>query len=70
MTDSQPSPDATNLTVRFVGEIYRPTSDLTFGRVAELVLDDNSYLHRRAGRFRALTYTSCRLRPAARAASI
>lgn len=52
MTDSQPSPGATNLTVRFVGESYRPTSDLTFGRDAELFLDDNSYLHRKAGRFR------------------
>ena len=41
-----------SLTVRFVGEKYRPTSDLTFGRDAELVLDDNNYLHRRAGRFR------------------
>lgn len=42
----------TNLTVRFVGETYRPLSDLTFGRDAELCLDNNNYLHRRAGRFR------------------
>lgn len=40
------------LTVSFVGEIYRPTSQLTFGRQADLSIDDNSYLHRRAGRFR------------------
>jgi hypothetical protein len=40
------------LTVRFLGETYRPTDDLTFGREAELEIDENSYLHRRAGRFR------------------
>jgi hypothetical protein len=38
--------------VRFVGETYRPTRDLVFGRSAELSLDDNNYLHRQAGRFR------------------
>jgi hypothetical protein len=43
---------APGLTVEFVGEIYRPMRDLVFGRHAELSLDDNSYLHRRAGRFR------------------
>ncbi len=42
----------TELTVRYVGETYRPESELTFGREAELCLDDNNYLHRRAGRFR------------------
>ena len=34
MTETQRDPGATNLTVRFVGEIYQPTSDLTFGRDA------------------------------------
>lgn len=43
---------SSSLTVRFVGESYRPTAELTFGRDAELSLDDNNYLHRRAGRFR------------------
>lgn len=52
MTETQPDPEATNLTVRFVGECYRPRANLTFGRDADLVLDDNSYLHRKAGRFR------------------
>ncbi|MEL7209441.1 MAG: hypothetical protein AAGK32_14590 [Actinomycetota bacterium] len=36
----------------FVGEIYRPAAELTFGRQADLSLDDNNFLHRRAGRFR------------------
>lgn len=48
-------PQTTNhseLTVRFVGEIYRPTTELTFGRQADLTLDENNFLHRRAGRFR------------------
>lgn len=39
------------LAVDFCGEIYRPTTELVFGRDADLVLDDNSFLHRRAGRF-------------------
>lgn len=47
--DQTPSPI---LLVRFVGESYRPVSDLVFGREAELFIDENSYLHRRAGRFR------------------
>ncbi len=47
-----PTTEAASLTVRFLGETYRPTEDLTFGREAELVIDENSYLHRRAGRFR------------------
>lgn len=53
MTDQsgdQSSPPG--LTVRFVGEVYTPEVELTFGRQADLSLDDNSYLHRRAGRFR------------------
>ena len=51
MTES-PTTEAASLTVRFLGETYRPTDDLTFGRDADLVIDENSYLHRRAGRFR------------------
>ncbi len=43
---------APDLTVRFLGEVYRPLRELVFGREAELALDDNSYLHRQAGRFR------------------
>ncbi|MCP3992166.1 MAG: hypothetical protein GY724_24050 [Actinomycetia bacterium] len=45
-------PPAPGLTVCFVGEIYTPDIELAFGRQAELTLDENSYLHRRAGRFR------------------
>lgn len=52
MTDGHTDNDAPRLTVRFVGEEYRPTRELMFGRDAELALDDNSYLHRQAGRFR------------------
>ncbi len=53
MTDvSNDNGDAPTLIVRFLGEIYHPARDLTFGRDAELALDDNSYLHRQAGRFR------------------
>jgi DNA-binding CsgD family transcriptional regulator len=53
MTDgANHSGAAPNLTVQFLGEIYRPESELIFGRDAELALDDNSYLHRQAGRFR------------------
>ena len=32
----------TNLTVRFLGETYHPVDDLTFGRDAELFIDDNN----------------------------
>lgn len=53
MTDSSTvQNDAATLTVDFVGERYQPTDDLIFGREAELSLDDNTFLHRRAGRFR------------------
>jgi hypothetical protein len=38
--------------VCFIGETYTPESQLTFGRQADLSLDENSYLHRQAGRFR------------------
>lgn len=49
------TPDSSNrseLTVRFVGEVYKPDAELTFGRHADLTLDENNFLHRRAGRFR------------------
>jgi DNA-binding CsgD family transcriptional regulator len=53
MTDgSNHSGSAPDLTVWFLGEVYRPVRELVFGRDADLALDDNSYLHRRAGRFR------------------
>jgi hypothetical protein len=42
---------APNLAVHFCGETYRPSTELVFGRDADLVLDDNSFLHRQAGRF-------------------
>lgn len=49
---ANPEPKPPDLTVRFVGETYRPHTELTFGRQADLSLDENTYLHRRAGRFR------------------
>lgn len=52
---STTEPNPPELTICFVGETYRPTAQLTFGRQADLTLDENSYLHRRAGRFRLLT---------------
>ncbi|MEM8924501.1 MAG: hypothetical protein AAGD35_13450 [Actinomycetota bacterium] len=52
MTDVKPAASRPALTISFVGETYRPERQLTFGRQAELSLDENSYLHRRAGRFR------------------
>ncbi|MFV0524613.1 MAG: helix-turn-helix transcriptional regulator [Acidimicrobiales bacterium] len=39
------------LSVEFLGESYQPSDELVFGRTAELALDDNTFLHRRAGRF-------------------
>ncbi|MFV0257824.1 MAG: helix-turn-helix transcriptional regulator [Acidimicrobiales bacterium] len=39
------------LSVEFLGEAYQPSDELVFGRTAELSLDDNTFLHRRAGRF-------------------
>lgn len=41
------------LTVDFAGEMHRiaPTQALEFGRGAELNIDSNRFLHRRAGRF-------------------
>ncbi len=52
MTNVEPTSDAPCLTVHFVGETYNPLSELVFGREAELSLDENTYLHRQAGRFR------------------
>lgn len=51
---NEPTPDEppAQLTVSFISEVYQPVRELTFGRQADLTLDDNSYLHRRAGRFR------------------
>lgn len=52
MNERQPSePKPPELTIRFVSETYRPVTELTFGRQADLSLDDNTYLHRTAGRF-------------------
>ena len=41
------------LFVDYIGELYRlnENQSLEFGRIAELSLDDNRYLHRRLGRF-------------------
>lgn len=51
MVGDGPSVDV--LTVDFIGELHELQSDdsLTFGRRAELVIDDNPYLHRVVGRF-------------------
>ncbi|MCP5026720.1 MAG: hypothetical protein GY929_10605 [Actinomycetia bacterium] len=45
--------DPGTLRVEFVGEeiIVPPDAQLTFGRSADLVIDDNPYLHRVLGRF-------------------
>lgn len=52
MTDTLREPaGAPDLTVEFCGETYQPSTELVFGRDADLVLDENSFLHRRAGRF-------------------
>jgi len=51
MTGPNPTPLSPTLTVRFIGEEFLPTEALVFGREAELMLDENSYLHRKAGRF-------------------
>ena len=42
------------LVVEFVGDervLTPPDEELTFGRAADLVIDDNRYLHRVLGRF-------------------
>lgn len=45
--------DADDLVIEFLGEerVLSPHDTLTFGRSADLVIDDNRYLHRLAGRF-------------------
>ncbi|MFV0318247.1 MAG: hypothetical protein ACK5O2_14960 [Microthrixaceae bacterium] len=47
------SRSAGSLTVDFLGEVTELTEDddLTFGRAADLVLDENQFMHRVAGRF-------------------
>lgn len=43
------------LVVQFIEQTFRPDTELSFGRNAELSLDaDNGYLHRHAGRFRLI----------------
>ncbi len=41
------------LTIDFVGEIHEvsPGSEFTFGRMADLEVDENPYMHRKVGRF-------------------
>ena len=39
------------LTVEFVGEVHTATDSLTFGRAAQLCIDDNEYMHRLVGEF-------------------
>lgn len=41
------------LSIEFVGEVREvdPSADLTFGRGADLVMDDNHFMHRVVGRF-------------------
>jgi hypothetical protein len=45
--------DTGELTVEFLGEEYPipPGAQLSFGRAADLVIDDNRHLHRRLGQF-------------------
>ncbi len=46
------------LVVQFIEQTFRPETQLSFGRTAELNLDpDNGYLHRIAGRFRLIDGT-------------
>lgn len=48
-----PHPDTHDLVVEFLGDehVLSPDQTLTFGRSADLVIDDNRYLHRLVGRF-------------------
>lgn len=39
------------LTVEFAGEVHPTSSALTFGRAAQLCIDDNDYMHRLVGEF-------------------
>ena len=51
--DGAPAGGSPDLVVEFVGEerVLSPGDELTFGRSADLVIDDNRYLHRVLGRF-------------------
>ncbi len=59
MNDTAQEPDASSdwsdgeLIVEFIGDerVLAPDESLTFGRAADLVIDDNRYLHRVLGRF-------------------
>ncbi len=46
-------PSAGTLTVDFVGEIHEvsPGTEFTFGRMADLEVDENPYMHRKVGKF-------------------
>jgi len=52
-TSDTPAGASPDLVVDFVGEerVLAPGDELTFGRSADLVIDDNRYLHRVLGRF-------------------
>lgn len=52
--DTDIGPPTHDLVIEFVGEEHtlRPGDELTFGRAADLVIDENRYLHRIVGRFR------------------
>ena len=51
--DGAPAGGSPDLVVEFVGDerVLTPGDELTFGRSADLVIDDNRYLHRVLGRF-------------------
>ena len=53
MTDPDVQPPGPRLAVEFLGEqrLLSPGEELTFGRAADLVVDENRYLHRVLGRF-------------------
>ena len=50
---TEPDVDGPQLAVEFLGDqrLLSPGEDLTFGRAADLVVDENRYLHRVLGRF-------------------
>jgi hypothetical protein len=51
--DGAPSGEWPDLVIEFVGDerVLTPGDELSFGRSADLVIDDNRYLHRVVGRF-------------------
>ncbi len=53
MAEAEDTPVGPELVVEFVGDerVLGPGDELTFGRRADLVIDDNRYLHRVLGRF-------------------